>query len=108
MDLTLVGLPKIGALENKGYKKPMPIKVGKIAIQILQLCVSCTYSAFWCRRWGEFTCLHQLLFGIIEPFMLILLSDAINVAMFCCFCRNKVNLVISKLYQVWCFCIPFN
>jgi hypothetical protein len=46
--------------------------------------------------------------GFIEPFMLILLSDVINVALFCWFCRNKVNLAIFKLYQVWCFYIPFN
>ncbi len=46
--------------------------------------------------------------GFIEPFMLILLSDAINVALFCWFCKNKVNLAIFKLCQVWCFCIPFN
>ncbi len=27
---------------------------------------------------------------------------------FVVFCRNKVNLAIFKLCQVWCFCIPFN
>lgn len=45
--------------------------------------------------------------GFIEPFILILLCNAIIVALFCCL-QKKINLAIFKFYQVWCFCIPFN
>jgi hypothetical protein len=46
--------------------------------------------------------------GFIEPFILILLCNAINIALFCCSCKNQINLAIFKFCQVWCFCIPFN